>query len=426
MALGLAGVLVVNIFVSDRLTSQVSDQVHASLAAALHDPAKALASRGSPQFQDPGGRYGLGIYGSPILFWQVSGGRVVRSSAGAPPLPAAGFDADTSTLRVGSAPFLVAGRRDALGILVAGESLAELEHVRSVLEISELLALPLLGVVAFLGALAIGIRSVVPVEEARRRQLEFTADASHELRTPLSVIEAEIALARSSPSGGEPSAGDGERPAGDGERPASDGEPSAAGAGAGGSGSLGTALDHIRSESRRLTTIVEDLLWLARFDAEPPPPGHEPIDLATIAAGCAGRFVPVAASKDVTLSVLAPSDHSAAAPLVKAPAEWVDRLVGVLVDNACKYCGSPGTVRLRVDTEGNRALLRVEDSGPGIPMEQRNELFDRFRRLDAAGRGHGLGLAIADSIVRSTGGRWRIATSELGGALMEVSWPVAR
>jgi signal transduction histidine kinase len=94
----------------------------------------------------------------------------------------------------------------------------------------------------------------------------------------------------------------------------------------------------------------------------------------------------------------------------------------VLVDNACRYAGAGGRVRLGVATRGSRVSLTVEDSGPGIPVADRARLFDRFHRATEQGGGAGLGLAIADSIVRSTGGHWRIGESVLGGALFEVSW----
>jgi signal transduction histidine kinase len=94
----------------------------------------------------------------------------------------------------------------------------------------------------------------------------------------------------------------------------------------------------------------------------------------------------------------------------------------VLVDNACRYAGPGGKVRIRVLAEGSRVSLVVEDSGPGIPAADRSRLFDRFHRSTERGSGAGLGLAIGDSIVRSTGGRWHIGDSDLGGALMSVSW----
>ena len=94
----------------------------------------------------------------------------------------------------------------------------------------------------------------------------------------------------------------------------------------------------------------------------------------------------------------------------------------MLVDNACRYAGTGGTVRIVVSAHGTRTTIAVEDSGPGIPPEERARLFDRFHRATDDGLGTGLGLAIADSIVRSTGGRWRVTDATLGGAHFSVSW----
>jgi two-component system OmpR family sensor kinase len=164
---------------------------------------------------------------------------------------------------------------------------------------------------------------------------------------------------------------------------------------------------------------VEDLLWLARFDSTPPPPAREPVDLATIAEACTTRFVPVAAARHISVGLEQRGDGPA---WVSAPPDWVDRLAGVLVDNACRYAPDGGRVRVVVERRGQRVALVVEDSGPGIAPEERPRLFDRFHRASETPGGTGLGLAIADSIVHSTGGRWLVGESELGGALFEVSW----
>jgi signal transduction histidine kinase len=233
----------------------------------------------------------------------------------------------------------------------------------------------------FLGSLVVGLRALAPVEQSRRRQLEFTANASHELRTPLAVIRAETDVALSVPR-------------------------DAAG--------YRDALTRIQGETGRLRQLVEDMLWLARFDSRPPPPGDEPVDLSTLASACADRFRSV--------GPVLTADTPGTAVLISAPPEWIDRLAGVLVDNACRYAGPGGQVRIRVLVQGSRVSLVVEDSGPGIPAADRSRLFDRFHRSTEHGSGVGLGLAIGDSIVRSTGGRWHIGDSDLGGALMSVTW----
>jgi signal transduction histidine kinase len=245
----------------------------------------------------------------------------------------------------------------------------------------EIIAGPFLLLAMFGGVLVVGLRALAPVEQSRRRQLEFTADASHELRTPLSVIRAEADVALSAP------------------REATE---------------YRDSLRRIQGESHRLRQLVEDMLWLARFDSKPPPPGSEPVDLATLAQACADRF------RSVGPAVNAETPDGAV--LISAPPEWIDRLAGVLVDNACRYAGPDGTVRIEVRAQGSRASLTVEDSGPGIPEAERPLLFDRFHRATEHGSGAGLGLAIGDSIVRSTGGRWHVGDSPLGGALMSVSW----
>ena len=195
---------------------------------------------------------------------------------------------------------------------MAGQSLAEQEHIEDVLRDGEALAAPVLLLAMFAGSLIIGLRALSPVEQSRRRQLEFTADASHELRTPLSVIGAETSIALSAP------------------RKASD---------------YRAALVRIEGESQRLRRIVEDLLWLARFDSKPPPPGEEPLDLATIAAECAERFRAVARAKATDVVTVTGPGRAA---WISAPPEWIDRLAGVLVDNACRYAGPDGTVRISV------------------------------------------------------------------------------
>src|SRR5205807_2580395 len=101
---------------------------------------------------------------------------------------------------------------------------------------------------------------------------------------------------------------------------------------------------------------------------------------------------------------------------------WIDRLLGVLLDNACRYSPPGGTVTVRTAVTGLRVRVAVEDDGPGIPEHERERLFDRFHRATSEPGGAGLGLAIADAVVRSTGGIWHITNHPGGGARMQVSW----
>jgi len=383
-------VIVLNLVVSTRLTEQNDDRLIGRLAAAARDPA--VLSQPVTHSDEPasgGADLDNDEDGTPVFLWALTAqGSVYAHSPAAPALPAglprtfASPGGHAVTVSLGPAGrFRLNASRDGSGWLVAGQNLAGDSHTERLLLYAEVAAGPFLLLAMFGGSLVVGLRSLAPVEQSRRRQLEFTADASHELRTPLSVIRAEADVALSSP------------------REAAE---------------YRDALTRIKGESQRLRQLVEDMLWLARFDSAPPPPGDEPVDLVTLAQVCADRFRSVGPS--IT------TDTGTGPALISAPPEWIDRLAGVLVDNACRYAGADGQVRIQVQVQGSRVSLTVEDSGPGIPEADRARLFDRFHRANERGPGAGLGLAIGDSIVRSTGGRWHIGDSPLGGALMTVSW----
>ena len=379
---------------SARLTSQADARLGERLNAARHDPGTVSRATDHPADGSTGdGDPDTDPSQIPIYLWSVgSGGTVTAHTPGAPTLPAsvlAGLPASgiASTASLGAAgSYRLLTVQPAAGRLVAGQNRAGDLHTENLLLDGEIVAGPLLLLAMFGGSLVVGLRALAPVEQARRRQLEFTADASHELRTPLSVIRAEVDVALTGAPPGRP-------------RTAAD---------------YRDSLVRVQSESERLRRLVDDLLWLARFDSQPPPPGNEPVDLGILAETCADRF------RAVGPAITAEIDRGPA--LISAPPEWIDRLAGVLMDNACRYAGPDGKVRISVRAHGSRLSLTVEDSGPGIPEADRPRLFDRFQRAEQNGPGAGLGLAIGDSIVTSTNGRWRIADSPLGGALLEVSW----
>jgi signal transduction histidine kinase len=272
--------------------------------------------------------------------------------------------------------------------VVVAQSMEQVSDAQRTIVLGELAIAPFLLGTVFLGAVAIGRRVAAPVEAAHRRQVEFTADASHELRTPLSVIEAHTSLALAQDRDAAWYRG---------------------------------AFQRVDRESKRMRRLLEDMLWLARFDAAQATPSAEPVDLGVLASQAADRFGAVAETRHLDLRV-----RIAPAPVVVAAApELLDRLLGVLLDNACKYAPEGGIVEILVGLEGGRAVVTVDDSGPGIPEEEREQIFDRFHRASATpsdAQGAGLGLAIADAIVKATGGRWSIGSSPQGGARFSVGW----
>jgi signal transduction histidine kinase len=272
--------------------------------------------------------------------------------------------------------------------VVVAQSSEQISDAQRTIALGVLLIAPFLLGFVFLGATIVGRRVAAPIEAARRRQLEFTADASHELRTPLSVIEAHTSLALAQ------------------DREAA---------------WYRTAFTKVDRESKRMRKLLEDMLWLARFDAAAEPPAADIVDLGIIASQAADRFTAVAETRQLRLGVTVATEGV----VIAASAELVDRLIGVLVDNACKYSPDGGSVDVTVGVESGWAFVAVDDSGPGVAPDERDRIFDRFHRAVTtanATAGAGLGLAIGDAIVRATAGRWSVATSPAGGARFVVSW----
>jgi signal transduction histidine kinase len=383
-------VLVV-VFVTNNLTAQVDSRLAHSLAEYEHFV---------PRFTANGvGDSGQGGLNSPALVWWVfspgtlpEGKTQVTNISDETALPASDAGVtDPVTTQVKGVDVRLVGTPVVTSLgparLVVGYNVDSVSQARSSLIVTEAAAGVALLLLVFFGTLVVGRRVGAPIELARQRQLEFTADASHELRTPLAVIEAQTSLALNQ-----------------------DRDPAW----------YRNAFERVGSESGRIRRLVDDLLWLARVDTPQGRPAAEPVEVGVIVHQAAERFAAVAESRGITLQV-----SVGLGPLaVMGSSEWLDRLLGVLLDNGFKYAPTGGVVAVSVGADGNRVRLVVEDSGPGIPDEERPKIFDRFHRATGqGGYGSGLGLAIADAVVRHTHGRWEVNTSALGGARMAVSWP---
>jgi len=371
--------------VGNNLTGQIDGQLTEALHRSVSQPFPGGPDQGGGGGYYPPPQSGR-LGGLPFLTWTVQSNGTVFAPATNPSLPAA-LQTVTSpqTATIGGVDMRVAGADAGDDHVVVAQNLDSVSQAQSTLILAELLIGPILLLVVFIGAVAIGRRVAGPIERASRRQLEFTADASHELRTPLSVIEAHTSLALAQPRQEAWYRG---------------------------------AFERVDIESKRMRRLLDDLLWLARFDATRTPPNVEPVDLGVLAAQTADRFGVVAEARHLHLDVRVPSDSL----VVNAPPEWLDRLLGVLLDNACKYAPDGGAVTVSVVPERTRISLVVDDTGPGIPEAERARVFDRFHRANESQGGAGLGLAIADAIVRATNGRWRVESAPGGGARMAVSW----
>ncbi|MFD9408474.1 sensor histidine kinase [Streptomyces sp. NPDC059989] len=217
------------------------------------------------------------------------------------------------------------------------------------------------------------------LERSDARQRQFTADASHELRNPLAAVRSrlEVALAMGRPDR--------------------------------------ESVEAALADTERLQRIAADLLLLARLDGGPGP-RTEPVDLALLAAEDVARR----GGSRVAIRL----DARAPVPAAGDPAR-LERALANLVDNALRYAREE--VVVRAGAADGWALLEVADDGAGIPEADRDRVFERFVRLDAArgraGGGTGLGLAITREIARAHGGDVRALPAPAGGARLVLRIP---
>lgn len=226
--------------------------------------------------------------------------------------------------------------------------------------------------------------------QALQAKSDFIADASHELRTPLTVLrgnaEAGLAMDRNSIHR--------------------------------------EILEDIVSESARMTKLVEDLLFLARSDAD-----SVPLDIESVAAE------PLLFEFSERARMLVRKGGASLATrldgygTLNVDASRIDQAVMILIDNAAKYSPPGGVVRLASSSWRDEFMIEVADDGPGIQEEDIPFVFERFRRADKVRNrqhgGTGLGLAIAKTIVEAHKGRIDVHSRTGEGTQMRIYLPLA-
>jgi two-component system OmpR family sensor kinase len=217
---------------------------------------------------------------------------------------------------------------------------------------------------------------------ALETQRRFTADAAHELRSPLTALQMQLDLV---------------------ERALT---PEAA----------KDAIAGLRSAIRRAARLVDQLLTMARLDPDSAPEKFVALDLAAVAASVAAESEPLAEAKRVELRLAEMQQAS-----IHAQPSALHALVRNLVDNALRYTPGGGRVTLTVRKTNGDAVLQVDDTGPGIPAEERERVLDRFYRVPgSSAEGSGLGLAIVREVARAHGAELALGEAEGGGLRVTV------
>ncbi len=195
-------------------------------------------------------------------------------------------------------------------------------------------------------------------------------------------------------------------------------------------------LRSMHEETVRLSRLIDALRELETIESGELELDLREVDPREIARRAVALFAAQASAKGIELSFEGGGPGKA---VLVADSLRLGEVVYNLISNAIKYGPEGGRVRVSVreeaprgGEEGDRALvsISVEDSGPGIPEEEREKIFERFYRIDRSraqdSGGRGLGLAIASEIVKAHGGRIEVGDSELGGASFVVSLPASR
>lgn len=222
-------------------------------------------------------------------------------------------------------------------------------------------------------------------------QRRFTANAAHQLRTPLTLLrtQASFALRR----------GD--------ERERHE------------------ATEAILATTQQITRLTNQLLSLAKAEPHGQPPRRDAVDLVTTTREILVEHGALAVDREIDLAFEV-QPPGAAASLLADPTMLRDLIVN-LVDNAVNYTPSGGQVTVTVARDADACVLRVEDTGPGIPEAQRQLVFERFYRIPGSEvEGSGLGLAIVKEIVDAHLGTIALrARAEGRGLVVEVRFPPA-
>jgi heavy metal sensor kinase len=243
-----------------------------------------------------------------------------------------------------------------------------------------------------LGRLAATINHMIArLERAFARQKELTGDASHELRAPLAVIQAEATLALQK------------------KRDAK---------------SYQKSLEVIVSEAEQMSTLIGQLLFLARADSGHESANLEIMDLAPFLEDLGNSMEPLCTDKQLTLKM-----ERGESAIIKGDSNLLRRVVLNLLRNAIQHTPAGGDITLSVIKNQERALLSITDNGIGIPKEELPHIFKRFYRVDKArsreSGNSGLGLAICQHIIDLHQGQIEVSSCLDHGTNVVVSLPLA-
>lgn len=285
----------------------------------------------------------------------------------------------------------VQGGNSVIGYLQVAIPLTETQNDLKEFQLMLTLAVPVaLGLIGLTGWVLGGI-AMQPVQQAYNQLQRFTSDASHELRSPLSAIltNAQVGLLMAT------------------DRP-----------------QIHPSLENIIDSAKSMSTLVNNLLLLARHQGQLTPESLKKVNLNSLLENLAVHYTTIAAKASLKLI-----SHLPEQPIeLWADPDLLGQAVENLLNNSCKYTLSGGTVWLRLEPHSDQAVIQVIDTGIGIPEADLPYIFNRFYRVDTErtreSGGFGLGLAIAQQIVQAHGGHIYASSNEGKGSTFQIKLPL--
>ncbi|NLL63390.1 MAG: HAMP domain-containing histidine kinase [Ruminococcaceae bacterium] len=236
-------------------------------------------------------------------------------------------------------------------------------------------------------------KAVEPVEKSWEDQSRFIADASHELKTPLTVILANMDIMDLNPDSTV--------------------------------AEQKKWIDNTKSEAKRMTELVNDMLFLARSDAAVDQRyNFMDVELASVVKECILAFESVAFEKGIQFSVVSILDNI----IVNGDEAKLKQAIMILLDNALKYVDKKGSIMVSMARTQRYVKILILNTGKPIPIEKQKNLFERFYRTDDSRSrevgGYGLGLAIASNILEYHNGRAALEYSDENGTCFSYTLPI--
>ncbi|MGH7203048.1 MAG: sensor histidine kinase [Candidatus Levyibacteriota bacterium] len=270
-------------------------------------------------------------------------------------------------------------------VTIAGDvAMDQLRDTLIVLNIGLLFVIPLIS--SFLAK-----KTLTPVREAHEKQKQFVSDASHEMRTPLAIMSGEIDVTLSK------------------KRTTNEYQ---------------KTLISTREETKRLSNLVENLLFLAKDDQQTSQLSVQSVDITDLINEVKQSLQIKSGKKKIAISLQV--DEVTDSPMISGHQVLLRQLFYNLLDNAITYTPTNGKITISLSELKNTIIISITDTGVGIAKEKLAKITRRFYRVDSSRsetKGYGLGLAIVKSILKRHHGKLLIQSEENKGSTFTVILP---